>query len=129
MHSNYTKMRNMINWFEIPAADFNRAAGFYKNVLNVHIEETEMFGTRMGFLPSDGIAVSGAIVQGEGYVPSADGVLIYLDGGEDLQHTLDRVETNGGRVLAPKTQISPEVGFFAIFLDTEGNKLALHSMK
>ncbi|MBL0913881.1 MAG: VOC family protein [Bacteroidia bacterium] len=122
-------MKNMINWFEIPAADLSRAAGFYKNVLNVPIEETEMFGTRMGFLPSDGTAVSGAIVQGGGYEPSANGTLVYLNGGEDLQSALDRVEANGGKILAPKTQISPEVGFFAIFLDTEGNKVALHSMK
>lgn len=119
----------MINWFEIPAADFNRAAGFYKNVLKVPVEETEMFGTRMGFLPSGDNVVSGAIVQGEGYTPSAEGALLYLNGGEDLQPALDRVEANGGKILAPKTQISPEVGFFAIFLDTEGNKMALHSMK
>lgn len=122
-------MENMINWFEIPAADFNRASGFYKNVLQVSVEETEMFGTRMGFLPSGPNTVSGAIVKGEGYTPSATGALLYLNGGNDLQMALDRVEPNGGKVLMPKTQISPEVGFFAIFLDTEGNKMALHSMK
>jgi len=122
-------MKNMINWFEIPAADFNRASRFYKNVLQVPVEETEMFGTRMGFFPAGADTVSGAIVQGEGYTPSATGALLYLNGGDDLQTTLDRVEPNGGRVLMPKTQISPEVGYFALFLDTEGNKMALHSMK
>ena len=120
-------MQNLINWFEIPASDFNRSVKFYKQVLNTEIEETEMFGMKMGFMPTDGANVSGAVVQGEGYTPSADGAVIYLNGGDDLQTMLSRVEAAGGNVIVPKTQISPEIGFFAMFTDTEGNKLALHS--
>jgi hypothetical protein len=120
-------MDNMINWFEIPAADFNRSVKFYRQVLGADIEETEMFGMKMGFMPTDGANVSGAIVQGEGYTPSAEGAVIYLNGGDDLKHMLGRVESAGGKVIVPKTQISPETGFFAMFIDTEGNKMALHS--
>jgi len=120
-------MQNLINWFEIPATDFNRSVKFYKQVLATEIEETEMFGMKMGFMPTDGANVSGAVVQGEGYSPSADGAVIYLNGGDDLQTMLNRVEAAGGNVIVPKTQISPEIGFFAMFIDTEGNKLALHS--
>lgn len=120
-------MDNLINWFEIPAADFNRSVKFYKQVLGADIEETEMFGMKMGFMPTDGANVSGAVVQGEGYTPSADGAVIYLNGGDDLQPMLGRVESAGGKVIVPKTQISPEIGYFAMFIDTEGNKMALHS--
>jgi uncharacterized protein len=121
-------MDNLINWFEIPVTDFKRAVSFYKTVLDIEIQETEMFGTKMGFFPSDGKNVSGAIVAGEDYTPSKDGVLAYLNGGNDLQILLDRIESNQGKIIVPKTQISPEMGYFGIFIDTEGNKMAVHSI-
>lgn len=122
-------MQNVISWFEIPSTDFKRSVGFYKNILSIDINETEMFGTKMGFFPSDGKNVSGAIVCGPDNKVSIDGVTIYLNGGDNLQKVLDKVEPNKGKVLVPKTQISPEMGYFAIFMDTEGNKLGLHSAK
>ncbi len=120
-------MENLINWFEIPASDFSRAVSFYKGILGLEIKETELFGTKMGFFPTDGTNVSGAIVHGEDYNPSADGVIAYLNGGNDLQNVLDKVENNNGKVIVPKTQISPEMGYFGMFIDTEGNKMAIHS--
>ncbi|MGK6351954.1 VOC family protein [Parapedobacter sp. DT-150] len=122
-------MENFINWFEIPASDFERAVEFYRALLNVEIQVMTMDDMKMGMLPSDGSNVSGAIVKGEGAVPADSGVLVYLNGGEDLQTVLNRVVPNGGQVIVPKTQISPEYGFFALFTDTEGNKLGLHSMQ
>ena len=121
-------MKNLINWFEIPATDFSRAVYFYKSILSLEIKETEMFGTKMGFFPNDGTNVSGAIVQGEDYNPSTNGVIAYLNGESDLQNVLDKVEINNGKIIVPKTQISPEMGYFAMFIDTEGNKMAIHSI-
>ena len=121
-------MENLINWFEIPSSDFSRAVTFYKAILGLEIKETEMFGTKMGFFPTDGENVSGAIVQGEDYKPSTDGVVAYLNGGNDLQNVLDKVESSNGKVIVPKTQISPEMGYFGMFIDTEGNKMAVHSI-
>jgi uncharacterized protein len=121
-------MKNLINWFEIPATDFSRAVSFYKAVLGLDIQETEMFGTKTGFFPNDGKNVSGAIVQGKGYTPSMNGILAYLNGGNDLQTILDKVESNHGKVIVPKTAISPEMGNFGIFTDTEGNKMAVYSI-
>lgn len=120
-------MQNLINWFEIPATDFKRAVSFYKEILGVEIKETEMFGSKMGFFPADGTNVSGAIVQGAEYKPAADGILAYLNGGDDLQTVLNKVDLNNGTIIVPKTQISPEMGYFGMFIDTEGNKMALHS--
>ena len=65
--------------------------------------------------------------MGKDYKPTTDGALLYLNAGEDLQAMLDKVEKNGGQVILPKTEISPEMGYFALFIDTEGNKLGLHS--
>ncbi len=122
-------MQNLINWFEIPAKDFKRAVSFYKAILEVEVHEMEMFGTKMGLFPTDGKNVSGAIVQGDDYTPSTDGVLAYLNGGKDLQNVLNKIEKNSGKVIVPKTQISPEMGYFGMFIDTEGNKMAVHSIQ
>lgn len=121
-------MQNLVNFIDIPAMDFDRAVSFYKAILGLKIKETEMFGTKMGFFPTDGTNVSGAIVQGEEYKPSTDGVIVYLNGGKDLQTILDKVESNNGKVIVPKTHISPEVGYIGMFIDTEGNKMAVHSI-
>jgi predicted enzyme related to lactoylglutathione lyase len=121
-------MQNMINWFEIPTADISRAKKFYQTILDTEMNETEMFGTKMAFFPTDGSNISGAIVQGEDYSPSSQGALVYLNGGSNLETSLSKVAAAGGKVIVPKTQISPEMGYFAIFIDTEGNKIALHSI-
>jgi predicted enzyme related to lactoylglutathione lyase len=88
-----------------------------------------MFGTKMGFFPTDGTNVSGAIVQGDNYKPAKDGVLAYLNGGYDLQVMLDKIESKNGKIIVPKTQISPEMGYFGVFIDTEGNKIAIQSIR
>ncbi|MES2704685.1 MAG: hypothetical protein V4649_18740 [Bacteroidota bacterium] len=75
-------MKSTINWFEIPAADLGRAVSFYKELLQVEINTAKVMGTQMGFLPSDGINVSGAIVSGQDYIPSANGTVIFLNGAQ-----------------------------------------------
>jgi len=123
------KMENLISMFEIPASDFQRAITFYKAILDTEIEELDWQGTKMGLFPADGTNVSGSIIEAAGYRPSSDGVIIYLNGGDNLQVILDKVEANNGKVIVAKTEISPEMGFYATFADTEGNKLGLHSMQ
>lgn len=125
-------MANVINWFEIPANNFERACKFYSDVLDGPVQEipspdgAHKMGFLPGFNPEDG-TVGGAVVQGEGFVPSAEGSTVYLNGGEDLSAALGRVESAGGTVVVPKTNIG-EHGFIAQFMDTEGNRVALHSM-
>lgn len=123
------KMNNLISIVEIPTADFPRAVKFYQTILGVTIQEMEMDGVKLGVLPNDEGTVNVVLAKGSDYKPSADGALLYLNAGEDLQPTLDKVGQNGGQVILPKTPISPEMGFFALFLDSEGNKMGLHSMK
>jgi predicted enzyme related to lactoylglutathione lyase len=122
-------MKNAINWFEIPVTDFDRAKKFYEALFGAPVADMPSPGFKYGMLPSDmQEGVGGALVQAEGYEPSDKGTLIYLNGGEDLAVPLSKVEKAGGKIVMPKTSIGQH-GFMAHFLDTEGNKVALHSMK
>lgn len=121
-------MAHTLNWFEIPVTDFARAQRFYEAVLGTEIGTVSMGDSTMGMLSSDPEAVGGAIVQGEGSRPAADGTMVYLNGGDDLAPMLARAAAAGGTVVVPKTEIGNGYGYFAHFIDTEGNKVGLHSM-
>ena len=119
----------MINWFEIPVSDFERAQKFYNTILDFSMQVHTMGPNIMGFFPYEmgSGKVSGAIVKGEMHRPGKDGCILYLNGNPDLTTILDRVETAGGKITMPKTQISAEIGYMAFFNDPEGNMMALHS--
>ena len=121
-------MANAINWFEIPASNFERAVSFYSAVFNSEMPTQEIMGNQMAFFNADQQGVGGAVCHGEGYTPTENGALVYLNGGDDLGGPLSRVEGAGGSVMMPKTKISDEIGFMAIIKDTEGNRVAFHSM-
>jgi len=120
-------MKSYISIFEIPATDISRAVDFYQAILDIKIEKMDMPEIQMGILPYEGQMVTGVIIKADGYKPSADGVTIYLNGGDNLQVVLDRVEKSGGRILIPKTLHADESGYFGTFIDSEGNKMGLHS--
>lgn len=122
-------MKNLISIIEIPVTDFPRALTFYQAVVGVTIQEIEMDGVTMGVLPNAEGTVNVVLAKGADYKPTTEGAVLYLNAGNDLQPMLDKVKLNGGQILVPKTQISPEMGYFALFIDTEGNKLGLHSVK
>ena len=120
--------RNALNWFEIPVDEFDRARTFYSRLFAYDMPVMEMGPATMGFLPFEqGNGVGGAIVKVDDFLPARNGTMVYLHAGEDLSPVLMRVEESGGKVLLDKTQITPELGYYAIFLDSEGNKVALHS--
>lgn len=82
---------------------------------------------KMAFFPTSDNGVGGCVTHGNGNKPQSEGALVYLNGGDDLTGPLERVEGAGGKVAMPKTNIGDN-GFIAMFFDTEGNKVALHSM-
>ena len=127
VEQNMNNMNNFVSLFEIPATDISRAIQFYQTILDISIEQMEIPGMEMGVFPYENQMVTGVIMKGEDYKPTANGVTIYLNGGDNLQTILDKVEKNGGKILVPKTPHADENGFFALFLDTEGNKLGLNS--
>ena len=120
--------QNMVGWFEIPVDDMERAIKFYETILDVKISKQDFGGFLMGWFPfaEDKPGAAGTLVKQEAYVPSEKGTLIYFMS-DDVQIELDRIEAAGGKIMQPKTQISPDHGFMALFLDTEGNRIALHS--
>lgn len=123
-------MAHAINWFEVPVKDLDRAKQFYETVLNAEMPVFEAMGMKSAFFPCDMEKgeIGGCLIQGNGYETALTGALIYLNGGDDLSVPLARVEAAGGKVVLPKTAIGPN-GFMAYFVDTEGNKMAFHSMK
>ena len=125
------KMTNSINWFEIPVLNFEQAKEFYSRIYNYEMTESNLDAIRMGFLPydADSKGVGGAIVQGNGFIPSALGVKIYLNGGKNLDDVLNRVIAAGGEIITHKTKINDDYGYYAVFEDTEGNHISLHSME
>ena len=123
------ELKSAINWFEIPATNFERAVGFYGAIYDFDMPTRKMGDTMMGFFQHQpGSGTGGAIICGDGSKPSADGSKLYLNAGDDLLTVLNRVETAGGTIIQSKTQISPEIGFFAVIADTEGNHIYLHSI-
>jgi len=125
-------MNNAISWFEIPTTNLDRAQRFYEALFGITMIPLDTPALKLRMFPIDDMmnGVGGAIVYyGDFYIPSATaGPLIYLNANPDVQQVLDKVEAAGGKILIPKTQISPEYGYMAVILDTEGNRIALHSV-
>lgn len=119
---------NMVGWFEIPVNDMDRAKAFYETVFKIDIQVVDFGGILMGWFPDSGEApgAQGTLIKQESYIPSQEGTLVYFIS-EDVQNELDRIVAAGGKIYQPKTQISPEHGFMGVFIDTEGNRVALHS--
>ena len=120
---------HVVNWFEIPVKDLDRAVRFYEKAFDVKLSTEEMAGLKMAMFPfkQGAPGAAGSLVQGASYEPSHAGSVVYFTV-EDIPEALRRITANGGKTLMPKTGIG-EYGSIAQFEDTEGNRLALHSMK
>jgi hypothetical protein len=125
-------MNNAISWFEIPATDLPRAQKFYEAIFGIQMVSMDLENIKMRMFPLNDMMtqIGGAVVDSGGFhKPSlTDGPLIYLNGNPDVQNILDKVEAAGGKIMVPKTQISPEYGYMAVFVDSEGNRIGLHSI-
>ena len=120
-------MKNAISWFAIPALDFQRAVKFYNAIFDFKLNVTKMGEHDIAFFPIENGGIGGHISKSDTFKPSENGPIIYLNGGDDLQPVLDRIESAGGKIKTPKTQITPEIGYMAAFVDSEGNRVALFS--
>ncbi len=121
-----TAVKDFVSWFEIPALDFNQAVNFYNHIFGIEMVVNITETNSMAFFPVTS-GIGGAVISGLGSIPSPIGPLIYLNAGDDLNAVLNKVEKAGGRIVMPKTLIGESEGYFAIFIDSQGNKLALHS--
>lgn len=116
-------MEKIISWVEIPAVNFERAVNFYNAIFNLGLEAIDCGEEKMACFPSG----EGAISFAPGFKPSKDGVIVSLNAGKNLEATLEKIVQNGGSVVQPKTKIEAEGrGYFALFTDSEGNRMGLY---
>jgi len=123
--------KNAISWFEIPTTNLDRAQKFYETIFALSLVPLDVQMIKMRMFPLENqMGIGGALVYNvDFYKPSStDGPLIYLNANPDVQNVLNKVESAGGKILVPKTQISEDYGYMAMFIDTEGNRIALHSL-
>jgi predicted enzyme related to lactoylglutathione lyase len=120
---------NTLNWFEVSVADLARAKAFYETVFDIQLYDLILPELQMALFPSQpgNGKLSGALAKSASHIPSGDGAIVYFNANPDLSVSLARVEGAGGKVLLPKTLISPENGYMAFIMDTEGNKVGIHS--
>lgn len=123
---------NALSWFEVPTTDFDRGVTFYETILGCSMRRMEVPGAhepiRMALFPSDSDGVGGALVYLPEHRPATAGPLLYLNANPDLNVVLSRVEQAGGTIIMTKTELPNNFGFMAIFIDCEGNHMALHSI-
>ena len=117
---------NVPAWFEIPAQDLDRASRFYESVLQAQLTREDQGSIRMAVFPHDKSLASGALVKAEGYRPTEQGSVVYLNV-DDVRPALARVPKAGGTVLQPATKLPEQGGVFAQIRDSEGNRVGLYS--
>lgn len=118
----------MVGWFEIPVNNMERAKSFYESVFQIEIKDVEFGGLKMGWFPNNdgGYGATGTLIKQDSYIPSQEGTLVYFMS-ENVLNELGRVEAAGGKIYQEKTKISDEHGYMGVFIDSEGNRVALHS--
>ena len=122
-------MKNLVAFFEIPAANFDRAVKFYETVLNIKLSVMDCEAEKMAFFPEENEKCPGSISWAKDFNPSKEGVLVSLYV-ENMETAIAIIEKNGGKITCPKTKIEAEgMGYCAQFIDSEGNKVGLYSDK
>lgn len=122
-------MKHLVNWIEIPTKDIARAKRFYSAILSVEFHDMAIGPIKYALFPSEDQHNCGALAEGDGYKPGAGGPTIYLDGGNDLDRVLSKVENAGGKVTMKKMLLSDVAGYIGMFTDSEGNRIGLHNPK
>jgi len=120
---------NTFVWIEIPVTNMQRAIGFYESVFQVRLKPVDFGGLKMAWFPSAGEerpGAGGTLIQQESYIPSQEGPMVYFYS-PDVSRELSKVVAAGGKIYQEKTEISPEHGYMGVFIDSEGNRVALHS--
>lgn len=122
--------KNPVGWFELPVSDMDRAERFYSDFFGYEMSrKPEQGGVTMSWFPADmeGYGATGSLVHGETYVPTSEGVVVYFTApGGTVEAALVKAKEQGIRILTELTPIG-EYGFVATILDSEGNRIAIHS--
>ena len=117
----------LLNWFEIPTNNLEKAAAFYREIFGLDLEMVEVDNKRFAVFPTQISQTGGAVVQAEGYVPSENGIQIFFEATGTMDEILSRIEPAGGKIVVEKYRVNEEIGDVASFKDLDGNKIGLHS--
>ncbi|SMG42450.1 VOC family protein [Paraburkholderia susongensis] len=117
----------VVDWFEIPSVDFERAVHFYEAALDVQLNRQEVGGHPIAIFGYEEPATGGAIIHSPSMKPAGDGLTLYLNARPTVDAALARIEQAGGKTDGPVIKLPQDIGYIAFFTDTEGNRLGLHS--
>ncbi len=118
-------MNSIINWFEIPTQDLDRAVAFYEHALELSFYRETVSGIDMALFPYEKPATGGALVKADMFTPSDKGTVIYLHT-PDLNAALERVTKAGGKTTFGPVVLPEDIGSIALIIDSEGNRVGLH---
>lgn len=123
---------NILTWFEIPVTELQRAKRFYETILDIEMMERKDGADEAAFFPfnpdviqATSGRVTGVLSKSSRNKPSGNGTIVYINASPHLQTVLDKVEPAGGKILSPAIKIPP--GYIVVILDSEGNRIGLHS--
>jgi predicted enzyme related to lactoylglutathione lyase len=119
-------MKNQIVWVDIPVADLDRAIDFYSAVLGERVDRIDNNGVSVGVLPHATDQTGGYLFADEDYPPSEDGPLVYLNVDGRMDAAVLAADRHGGKIIEPQHGLG-EQGWRTIIIDSEGNRIALHS--
>lgn len=123
--SDFNSKHNRVVWIDIPVADLDRAAKFYAAVLGVPIHAEEFSGFKFCVIDHrDGNG--GCLVVKPEEMSSTGGILVYLNVDGRIRDAVAEAESHLGKIVQPIHSIGPH-GFRAVAVDSEGNRIALHS--
>ena len=121
--------RNLPVWFEIPVTDMTRAVRFYETLFQSSLHRESAGPMELAVFPRrDEGGTTGCLAHGEMLKPGSDGTVVYLNADPQLDQVLERVRAAGGEVLVPRTELPDDIGCFALFRDSEGNRVGLHAL-
>jgi predicted enzyme related to lactoylglutathione lyase len=129
MNPKQLQRQSRVVWFEIPAADFERAARFYEEIFAINLKKQQMGPQMLGVFPYEAPAISGCVIAGPNLKPGAMGTVIYLNADPTLAAVVERVGAAGGQVVVPRVELPEGMGVFAHIIDTESNMVGLHAMQ
>jgi predicted enzyme related to lactoylglutathione lyase len=125
--SETNERKNVAVWFEIPATDFDRAAGFYETLFSQKLKRENFGPQRMAVFPYERPGVSGAVMEAPQLAGKDTGTVVYLNCDGRLSEIVGRVEKAGGKLLTPKIDLPDGMGAFLHIRDSEGNRVGLHA--
>ena len=123
--SDLNTKHNRAVWIDIPVADLGRAREFYAAVLDINVAREKFGDVEFCVLEHDS-GNGGCLVVDADAISSERGILVYLNANGRIKDAVAKVETHGGKIIEPVQSIGPH-GFRALIVDSEGNRVALHS--